>query len=295
MIMKNYLLNFIASHGYLQEDFGYIEEVFDGINSNSQANGIVTTLLDEYAKNKDFPYSSILTSIEEISTLTSLPLYAVNLVVNVLLTKPLKEHYISHKLPLDVYENTVMDLTYKYVECKLVKKQVGIFAKWFDKFFDLTRFGLGRLQFELRDLKMPFELNGKYYPENTTVINVHIPRTGTRLDRAEVLKAYEKASKFFKSDFIGKDILISCHSWLLFPENFKMLKKDSNILRFISDYTMIDSGNYENYSELWRLFDIEIPNDLTLLPEDTSFRKAYKEYVLSGKPTGYGVGVFKYN
>lgn len=50
---------------------------------------------------------------------------------------------------------------------------------WFDGFFEMTRFALGRLQFELMDFPESYEKTGHVRPEGMTkVINMHIPSCG---------------------------------------------------------------------------------------------------------------------
>ena len=70
-----------------------------------------------------------------------------------------------------------------------------------------------------------------------------------------------------------------------------MLSNDSNILKFINDYTLVKTGQYENYSELWRLFDCEIKEDFGLLPQDTSLRREYVSLMLRKEKSGWGFGV----
>jgi hypothetical protein len=156
----------------------------------------------------------------------------------------------------------------------------------------LERFALGRLQFELMSLKKPGAYRGKVFPEGTTVINVHIPRTGTRLDHAEVEKAYKMARKFFADAFPAGPAIFNCSSWLLYPWNLEVLSPSSNLRAFIGDYEIVRSGDYEDYSSLWRLFDCNYTGNPDDLPQDSSLRRAYAARVKRGEPTGYGVGFF---
>ena len=55
---------------------------------------------------------------------------------------------------MDVFDKSLEDMKWKMLECYEIHGVYGNFVgHWYDGFFNLTRFGLGRLQFELR----PFE------------------------------------------------------------------------------------------------------------------------------------------
>ena len=65
-----------------------------------------------------------------------------------------KVRYEKQGLPMDVFDKSLEDMKWKMLECYEIHGVYGNFVgHWYDGFFNLTRFGLGRLQFELR----PFE------------------------------------------------------------------------------------------------------------------------------------------
>ena len=107
-----------------------------------------------------------------------------------------------------------------------------------------------------------------------------------------MLRSYTLASDFFKEKFNLRPVFV-CGSWLLYPENKNLLRPGSNLLFFIHDYDIIKWGDYENYNEKWRLFDT-MTDDIDKLPADTSFRRSYIERMRSGKPLGWGYGVFDF-
>ena len=74
----------------------------------------------------------------------------------------------------------------------------------------------------------------------------------------------------------------------------EMLKSDSNILAFMNDYTLVASGEYGSYGEVWRLFDKNYDGDPSHLPTDSSLRRAYVDIISRGERTGWGKGVFIY-
>lgn len=191
------------------------------------------------------------------------------------------------------------DLKYKMLECRLVKGTVGIFVPfWFFGFFKLERFALGRLQFEV----IPFcydryEIDGAVIKKNDPVINVHIPRTTTPLDYESVQAAYAQAAAFFKNELGERPLFFVCYSWLLDPINDRLLSQTSNIRRFTQDFQVIhvDKNTENNHLDLWRLFDMDYPGTIDAYPGDTSFRRAYKEFLKQGGVTGSGYGIYLYD
>ena len=128
-------------------------------------------------------------------------------------------------------------------------------------------------------------------PEDA-VINVHIPRTETPLDRAACREAYRRAAEFFAKDV--KRPVFTCCSWLLYPATLGILSEKSNIRRFAADFTVIETKDYEWYKEMWRLFDrvVDENTDPDTLPTDTSFRRGYIARMKEKKPAGWGYGVY---
>ncbi len=205
--------------------------------------------------------------------------------------------YITKKegIPVEVFKDTIADLKYKTEECKCVYGIVGTFAeRWYARFFTLNIFALGRLQFEIKKFDGNYEKSGYKLVNGDIVIGVHIPRTGAPLDYSEVKKSYKKASEFFKGYFRGGVTPFLCESWLLFEKHAEMLGKTSNIMKFSADYDVFEYGLYEDYGEVWRLFDRKFEGDLSALPSDSSLRRGYIELIRRGEKTGYGRGVYLY-
>ena len=53
----------------------------------------------------------------------------------------------------------------------------------------------------------------------------------------------------------------------------------------VTDYPIGENPN------IWRIFDVEFNGNLADLPEDTHLRRAYKQYMMDGNPTGRAYGV----
>lgn len=269
---------------------------YDAIMQNSQSGGLFSALLAEYEKSMDCEYQRMLADAVALSEPLSIHAYTASLLLFLCMSKTLQERYKRKGIDERIYYRSMADLGYKLEECRLVYGINGSFvASWFAGFFNMTRFGLGRLQFEIKQTTEGFVVGGSTVPAGSSAINVHIPRTGTRLDHGDVLDAYDQAAAFFKDAFTDRQCVFMCKSWLLDPWNQTVLKPGSNLARFCGDFEIVKSGIYEDYQELWRLFDCLYTGDATKLPQDSSLRRAYADRVSRGEPIGWGLGMFLYS
>ena len=289
--MKEYLINFFKEFEYDAEDASYLLSVYEKISASEDANTILREAVSAYTANINIDYKEeILGRSRWISTITAIHPYTVDLLVYICLTKRLKELYVEKGIDMQIYLDSILDLKWKLLECKTVKGICGSFvAEWFPGFFKLTRFALGRLQFEVITADRTYEKKGfKITKGETKLINVHIPRTGTPVDKESCDKAYAAARKFFRNE-AGENAPFVCHSWLLYPENLNILPSHTNTYRFMSEYDIIDWG-YNEGQDLWRLFDTQEMNP-ERLPTNGSLRRAYVEHLKSGGRVGWGLGV----
>lgn len=211
-----------------------------------------------------------------------------------LLCEKLEKLYKKHNLPHKLFIETMSDLRYKAVECKLVKKKWGTFVTlWYRSFFRLKLFSLGRLQFEIYSYVFDYPDKNPALKKGLPCLNVHIPRNGEPLDINEAKKSIARAKKFFKPYF--KDyILFNCDSWLLYKKTLEFVKKDSNIYRFSQLFHLIGTIKVAHQEdEMWRLFDMDT-KDLSKVKADTTLRKKYLKYLKAGGKIGLGVGYFIY-
>ena len=290
-IMREYITAFFRDFEYDNADAAYLISVYDKITSNEEAAAILADAIAAYTANINIDYKEeILGRSRKISTITAIHPYTVDLLVYICLTKKLKELYTEKCLDMQIYRDSVLDLKWKLLECKAVKGICGSFvAGWFAGFFKLKRFALGRLQFELITINKDYEKDGiKLEKDKSQVINVHIPRTGTPMDKESCDKAYAAAREFFRNE-VGENCAFVCHSWLLYPENKNILPSHTNIYRFMSEYDIIDWGFNEG-QDLWRLFDTHEMNP-DRLPANGSLRRAYVEHLKRGGRVGWGFGV----
>ena len=119
-----------------------------------------------------------------------------------------------------------------------------------------------------------------------------ISKEGRLLQEAAVFLTETEFFKKYFPEFEYK--AFTCHSWLLYPWNLEVLGPGSNLAAFIGDFEIVESADYENYQEVWRLFDCHYTGSAANLPADSSLRRAYADRIAKGEPIGYGRGFFRY-
>lgn len=247
-------------------------------------------IVNRYSEEK-FDFNLMLEDTKLLAESNRICTYTVHMLLLLCMLPELLRKYIEMGIDIEIFYDTMQDLRYKLEECNLVHGKCGTFvAKWYKGFFEMKIFSLGRLQFEINHTWFDCNVNGYTIPKNTKVLSVHIPRTGTPLNHDLVVDSYKKARVFFKDDF-ESEIIFICNSWLLYPWNRTVLHDNSNIAQFYDDFIIVQTGEYTDYSEMWRLFDCIVDGNPDNLPADTSLRRTFIERIKSGEPVGYGTGV----
>lgn len=289
--MRSYLTGFFKAFSYEQADADHLLLTYDAIVANSEASAILSEILAAYDASIELDYKEqVRIKSRRIAEITALHPFTVDLLVFICMTKRLKALYAEKGLDLQIYRDSVLDLKWKLEECKVVKGICGSFvAAWFPGFFKLTRFALGRLQFEVVTVRFDYEKDGvRLVKDESKVINVHIPRTGTPMDKESCDRAYAMARAFFK-DEVGERAAFVCSSWLLYPENKKILPSHTNTYRFLSEYDVV-SWSTNTGEDLWRLFDTDEKNP-DRLPTNGSLRACYVAHLKQGGRVGTGLGI----
>ena len=297
--MKKYLEKFLKDFDYKEKDAEFLLSEYEKIESNNYANSLFNKVIEDYNNSiKIDYYNDVLVKAENAGKNVGVHPYTSGLLIFMCLSKHLKELYDEKGISEEIYHNSMLDLRYKLEECKLVKNIIGSFvAWWFPGFFDMTRFALGRLQFEMSTYDgEPYEKNGKKLVKGDKVIGVHIPRSETPVTKEATDDAYAQAAKFFIDQIPNKQVVFVCHSWLLFSDTLEVFPKHSNTYRFIHEFD-VTWNSYDKegvYNDAWRLFDMDYTGNIEDYPENTSMRRAYKDFLRSGKKTGEGFGIIMY-
>ena len=242
-------------------------------------------------------WTPIVPHMDKIAELTGLHRYVVDFLFLALASERLRENYRTANLTDELFWDTIADLKFKLIECHDVYDIWGTFvASWYPWFYTMHRFKLGRLQYEAVHFsgKTPVTVGGYTVKPGDVVYNMHIPSCGS-LNRAVRIESYKKAYEFYKKDLNGKPMVFCCHSWLLFPKNREILPETLNMVDFIGDFYIYDSEEYDVFHDKWRVFAKDFEKPDSELPEDTTQRRCFKKWLLDGKKTGAGAGVFLYD
>ena len=290
--MRAYLQTFMESYDYPREAVDTLLAAYDVLDSHDD----FQALLAIYDTNRFCDYKALLAKCEEIAANTGIHTYTVDFLMFLCFSRKLRKTYLENGYTEALWRQSMLDLKCKLMVCKSVKDIWGIFVPWwYDGWFRMERFGFGRMQFELIDFPLEsYEKDGKLLRKGDTVINCHIAKTGEPLSPELVEDAYRQAAEFYKEEFKDKPIPFFCESWLLYSKMDDLLPQKSNIRTFKERYHVIHDQLYEkgDYSEMWRLYDMDYTGNLDDFPGDSSLRRNYKQFLKEGGQVGEGYGVF---
>lgn len=293
--MKTYLNNFFTEFDYPVGAGEALMAAYERIYSSADTAERFNALIAEYDKSYSIDYTAALEAMRRLSADAGVHEYTGDLLLFICYSKRLEKYYEEAGLDREIFVTSMFDLKYKLIECHLMHGVWGSFvASWFPGFFYLNRFGFCKLQFEIIKFNDEYEGNGVKLTKESKVINVHIPRTESRLDGESRKRSYAMAAEFFRERMGGEPIIFVCSSWLLFPKHYEIMKPTSNLYAFMEDYDVFKSGYYDSYRETWRLFCVPYTTDHSKLPQETSLCREYVKLMDSGEKTGWGRGVYVY-
>lgn len=253
---------------------------------------IVSMLTTYYT---DFTYENIASDMQRTSDELGATVYSTNMLF-FLYAAVILSHRYENKIPHDIFINTMADLRCKMLECYRLHKVWGAFTPtWYDRFYKMERFGLGRLQYEPVSFPMDsYVYRGHCVEKGSTVYNMHIPSMGP-LTRELRMDSYRQAYAFFRDTLQDGILVCVCTSWLLFAEHEAFLPCRSNILDFMHDFTILKSWRTEKFPDSWRVFGNASIDDPAHLPRETSLQRAYAEWLSAGNQSGGGYGIFLFD
>lgn len=291
--MRKYIMDFCAEFEFPEGAGDSLAAAWDKISAVDAAESVFDKHVAAYEAGEKLNHPAMLAQVREAAAAAGVHRFTAELLIYVILAKHLRVKYREAGLPDDMYKGVPLDLKYKFIECRKVHGIDGAFvAFWFDRFFDMTRFTLGRLQFEMDVCRDKGEVCGIKIGEGegTAAISVHIPSSGPLYYDA-VIDSYHRAAEFFADKFPDGTVIFMCHSWLMYRPMLDFLPETSRVRPFISDYCLIHQVEDPAFIDCWRLFDMPYSGDPSLLPRDASIRRAYAEYLDGGGVPGYGMGI----
>ena len=296
--MKQYLEQFMTDFKYPGDAIDSLLKDYSSIFEKEEARCILETHVSDYEKNNTLDWQKAIESMDTAAKLVQINSYSAQFILFLCLTRHAHELYEKQSLPEQIFYDSFCDLRYKLMDCKQVRGVWGSFVCfWFPRFFELTRFALGRLQYETFEFDFDGEYKTKYKTlrNGDTVINMHIPSAGP-LNHDSVIDSYKKAYSFYKNLYSDGIVPFVCDSWLLTPVHEKILPENSNILKFMKDFTIISSRQTDDFSDGWRVFGKSVTRDnISELPEETTLQRIYKNYLLGDGKAGAGYGVILFD
>ncbi|MGB8456031.1 MAG: acyltransferase domain-containing protein [Anaerocolumna sp.] len=249
-----------------------------------------TELADRYMRGET---DSVYEEVDILAETMKVHSYTMSMMLFLWCGEALLEEYREEDIPEGIYWDSMYDLHCKLMECYQVYGIWGTFVRsWYPGFYQMTRFALGRLQYEYSDFKLDeYEVDGNIVKKGDRVINMHIPSNGS-FSEEKRLESYKRAFEFYIDDFGGKPIPMVCESWLLYPEHREFLPEHLNIRSFMEDFTYIEGAAEDKFENAWRVFGKDSTKAPNELPQETSLQGAYAKHLMAGGKTGSGYGVF---
>ncbi|MBO5746882.1 MAG: DUF5596 domain-containing protein [Clostridia bacterium] len=287
----DYLKNFIKEFDYPADAQETLTKTCAAIYESEEAAEILENILRVYESDLWFDYNFWYKKLPAVAEKSQQQQETVDLVFLILMSEHLRQLYIKRNIDLAIYHDSCLDFKAKLFECYDVRGIWGTFVTdWFGRFFNLTRFALGRLQFEISvcqaDLYSPYRtlLTGENF------VGIHIPALGP-LKEEDVRASFINASKFFAPAFKDGIVPFRTGSWLIAPEHTEMLNSDSNIRKFMN-FFHITPHEKTVEGDFWRIFNTTDCNDVEKLPDDNSLRRAYIKAIKENNIPHLGLGLF---
>ena len=291
--MIEYARGFMLSLGFDEAAVECLCGDLSHILACEQAKDALSRSISAYEADIQTDFSVLLKQAAEAGACVGVHEYRAHMLLCVLLSKHLHVCYQKEGISDEIFWTSMSDLKWKLWECKMLRGVYGTcVGMWHGLFFGMNMFAMGRLQYEIRRFRRTYEKNGKRLRPDSLVLGVHIPRTMTPFSKESCDESFARAKEFFRGRLGDAPMAFVCNSWLLYPENEKILHEKSNIRKFMARFDITERTDVDNYDEMSSVFDMEYTGNLEDYPENSFLQKAYKDYLKQGGMPGRGFGVF---
>lgn len=206
------------------------------------------------------------------------------------------EDYHEKGISEEVFWDSMKDFRYKITECQSAKGRFGIFVPgWYDKFFKMSRFALGRLQYDISAYDND-SIVVENYPinEGEFILYCHIPAAGP-LTPESVFDSLKRAYQFFKPRLKDDVLIVKCCSWMLYPGYQNLFGDGSNLREFSKNFFMVSHRDFEDFSAAYLIFGKDYQGNIEEMPQDTSLRRNFIQYMKKNKTFGDGSGIILFD
>lgn len=288
---KKYALELMQKYSFSEQAIAEILSAYDKIYSCDKAKELFEQQIKIYEHDMMFYFRGALDHIRNAADISNVRQETALLLYVICLTEHLKFLYDNKGYDKKMFDGVICDIKAKNQECYAVCGIHGTFsAEWFERFFNLTQFVLGRLQFEPIYLFSDIIFDDKTIKKDTFAIAIHIP-SGRALNIDECRESLEEAYDMFSPLFGEEPVMFYCGSWLLAPDNKKLLSPNSNIVKFMDFFRIVPTEKTIEH-DFWRIFGKEDCSDIKSLPRDNSLRRIYAECAEKGEIPLSGCGIF---
>lgn len=216
---------------------------------------------------------------------------AKNLLACLWFCEALEREYAEMGIPRAVLLDSLQDLVLWNASYFGIHGDIGLTEfPWIDRTFQKTIFRLGRLQFEMKQLKR--EIEPLQIAAGTNMLAVHIPRGGALTSEA-CQDSFARADAFFARYFPKFTYEYACcNSWMLDETLLPLLGDGSNVAKFQSLFLpvrKIESDSVISFTFRW---DAGRHNIAEFEPR-SRFAARVKERALAGEPFYMVLGIRK--
>lgn len=185
------------------------------------------------------------------------------------------------------------DISSKVNECLAYKKAFGTFVlNWYHGLIKAHRVALGRLQFDLGVYSGPeIQKDSFILREGDRKLQCHIPSGKGPLTEEACMDAFRQAWQEFPAYRKDGILPILCDSWLLYPPYAQVFPPQSNVGKFRALWTLYQQKEQEGFPDCWRVFSMDLPEKLEILPRNTRMQRAFADYLSAGGSCGGGAGI----
>lgn len=196
-----------------------------------------------------------------------------------------------------LFLDALIDISCKVRECEACKKTFGIFVmNWYDGLIKNWRVQLGRLQYEVgvhsgEDIRVgEFTLRA-----GDQKLQCHIPSGLGPLTRQACVESLRKAWEEFPEMRKDGYLPVLCHSWLFYPPYEAVFGQDTGVGMFRGLWHYYATAVHESFFDCWRVFAMDMPEDLSLLPQNTRMQRGFVQYIQNGGSFGDASGILLFD
>ena len=292
-----FIHDFMKRYNYPAEAEALFTKILNRLDNDAELAGRFDAIRESYMTGAPFD-DEMQNQLHLLGASFAASPYTIDFVFWLSMTEDLKARYAARGIDEKVYWQSMDDLRCKLLECIECKGVPGTFTTWADGFFRMQRFAYGRFQYEVATFNWQYGVvmhSGYLVHPGDTYINFHIPSSGVPLTDEVRLASYRDAYKHYVDLFPEGRVLFGCNSWLLYPRHREFLPEEMNIRSFIEDFELIAWKESEKFDNAWRVFGKAAELPPQELPRDTKLRRAYADWLSSGRKAGFGFGLFLFD